>query len=340
VSTPIATPAGGHAKLLRTLMTAVRSEFRADVLIFPADDPVFGGGCCRIAGCERSARGLGLCQGHYRRWVKQDRPELDSFAASTDPRWRRQRPNQVCRVTGCGYGSARGGMCQLHAQRWERAGRPDLDAWLADPPTVKQPAAGVTCRIAHCDLWPHATSPLCHSHANTWKTNGRLDIKEFAERFAESPLPSDESIRLQRLGSHLKLEVQYVLQCRHDERRGKVQPHIVMRVVRFLAETRVTSLIDHDEVSWRQQGRLVFKDSLSRSFLGYVYRKVEDLAEAGGWETEYPRDIWHMRRLGFDGGRTLHFDGIGQPWLRELAKRWTRWRISSGPGLAGVSGLS
>src|SRR5205807_1358729 len=64
-----------------------------------------------------------------------------------------------------------------------------------------------------------------------------------------------------------------------------------------------------------------------------AYRTVVDLAEAGGWEAEYPRDVWQMRRLGFEGSRTVRFDTIPQPWLRELAKRWTRWRISSGLGL-------
>jgi hypothetical protein len=127
--------------------------------------------------------------------------------------------------------------------------------------------------------------------------------------------------------------MQYVLQARHDECRGKVTPDVVMRVVRFLADSPVTSLTDHDEDIWRQHGRSALNDSRSRGFLGYAYRKVADLAEAGGWEAEYPRDVWHLRRLGFDGERTLRFDGIPQPWLRELAKRWTRWRISSGLGL-------
>jgi hypothetical protein len=57
VTTPIATPSGDRAGLLSKLMATVRSEFRADVLVFAADDPVFGGGACRVAGCERSARG-------------------------------------------------------------------------------------------------------------------------------------------------------------------------------------------------------------------------------------------------------------------------------------------
>lgn len=315
------------------LMATVRPEFRADVLVFPAGDPVFGGGPCRVQGCLRSARGRGLCPGHLQRWTGQGRPDLAVFAASTDPRWHRQQPNQVCRVGGCGYGSARGGMCDLHAQRWERAGRPELNAWLADPPPVKQPKPGASCRVDHCDLWPHAASPFCRAHTNTWKANGRPDTDEFVARFTELTPTADETIRLGRLNPQLRLEMQYVLQSRHEERRGRLTPDVVMRVVRFLADAPVTSLTDDDENGWRQHGRSAFNDSRSRGFLGYAHRKVADLAEAGGWEAEYPRDVWQLRRLGFDGGRALRFDGIPQPWLRELTKRWTRWRISSGLGL-------
>jgi hypothetical protein len=45
-----------------------------------------------------------------------------------------------------------------------------------------------------------------------------------------------------------------------------------------------------------------------------------------------------MRRLGFDGDRTLRFAGIPQPWLREPAKRWVRWRLSTGLGLEAGGG--
>ena len=165
--------------LLGRLMAGVRAEFRSDVLEFAADDAVFGGGSCRVTDCGRSARGHGLCQGHHQRWANAGRPDLEEFTVSTDPRWRKHRPNQACRVDGCGYGSARGGLCQLHAQRWERAGRPHLASWLRDPLPVKQPRPGATCRIGHCSLWPQAESPLCHSHNNTWKANGRNDIDGF-----------------------------------------------------------------------------------------------------------------------------------------------------------------
>ena len=223
----------GSSGLLGKLMAEVRSEFRSDVLEFGPEDPVFGGAACRVAGCERTARGRGLCQGHLQRWVDPGTPgRWIGSSGSTDPKWRRQRPNQRCRVPGCGYGSARGGMCPVHAQRWERAGRPDLDAWLADPQPVKQPAAGAACRIPHCELWPQATSPFCQTHTNTWKVNGRPEIDEFADRFAaETPLAS-EMIQLDRLGP--RAEVGTAVRSatrRHDDRQGKLTPDVVMRVV-------------------------------------------------------------------------------------------------------------
>src|SRR5258708_19414348 len=62
----------------------------------------------------------------------------------------------------------------------------------------------------------------------------------------------------------------------------------------------------------------------------YAHRKVTALAEGEGWDNEYPRDTWHMRRLGISSRcATLRFAGIGQPWLKDLAKRWTRRRLST-----------
>jgi integrase len=319
-------------------MAGVRNEFRSDVLEFDAEDPVFGGGSCLVDGCERSACGRGLCPGHHQRWANAGRPALDEFAASTDRRWRKQQPNQCCRARACGYGSARGGLCQLHAQRWERAARPDLDQWCEDPPPIKTPVPGARCRIEHCPLWPQAQLAFCHTHANTWKANGRTDVDEFAARFASTDIPPNETIVLGSLTPQLKLEMQYVLQYRHDERRGKLTPTIVARVVRLLAQAGVASLLDHDEDTWREHSASLRTDTRARGLLIYAYRTVVDLAEAGGWEAEYRRDIWRMHRLGFEGRHTLQFNRIPQPWLREPAKRWIRLRLSRGLGLEAGGG--
>jgi hypothetical protein len=191
---PTPTTRAGTAGLLEKLMGTVRTEFRDEVLVFAAEDPVFGGGACRVTGCERSARGQQMCQGHHQRWAQAGRPDLEGFITSTDARWRRGRPNMVCSVIDCGYGSSRRGMCVLHAQRWERAGRPNRAVWLADPLPVKQPAAGAVCAIGHCAVWPHAASAFCHAHHATWKRNGCPEVEQFAHGFAATAVPADQRL--------------------------------------------------------------------------------------------------------------------------------------------------
>jgi integrase len=313
-------------------MATVRAEFRDEVLVFAADDPIFGAGVCRVPACDRSATGgYGLCQGHHLRWKTAGRPEVNTFAAATDPRWRLQRPNMVCRVDGCRYGSSRAGMCVTHAQRWHRAGRPDPDGWVASASPAKPSAVGVVCGVPHCDLWPEAAGPFCHSHTATWRANGRPDVEEFIARFTAGVVPADQVVRLDALPPQLRLEIAYALQCRRDERATKTAPAVVMAVVRFLADVGEHSLLDRTEHDWRTSiGRPAPADSNPRALLVYARRRVEDLAHADGWDGEYARDVWQLRRLGFDGNHTLRFDVIGQPWLRALAKRWVRWRMGTG----------
>ena len=238
-------------------------------------------------------------------------------------------------MTGCGYGTARGGMCQLHGQRWDRAGRPDLHGWLADPPTIKTPPPGAVCAVEHCDLWPQAALPLCHAHANTWKVNGRPgDRRVRPPASSEVAVTAEEIIRLDLLGPQLRLEIQYVLQCRHDQRATKTLPAVVMAVVRALAATGAVSLLDRTEDEWRTGiGRPAPRDSNLRALLIDARRKVSDLADGDGWEGEFDRDVWQLRRLGFTGNQQLDFTAIGQPWLRGLVKRWLRWRLGAGLGL-------
>lgn len=260
-------------------MATVRAEFREEVLVFAADDPIFGAGVCLVPACERSATGgYGLCQGHHLRWTAAGRPDVDSFAATTDPRWHRQQPNMACRVEECRYGSSRGGMCTTHAGRWQRAGRPDLDGWLAGASPATPPAPGGVCRVPPCDLWPEAAGPFCHSHTATWRANGRPEVEEFIERFT-AVVPADQIVRLGALSPQLRLEIGYALQCRRDERATKTAPAVVMAVVRFLAEVEVHSLLDRSEADWRASiGRPAPKDPNPRALLAFARRTVEDLA--------------------------------------------------------------
>ena len=72
-----------------------------------------------------------------------------------------------------------------------------------------------------------------------------------------------------------------------------------MIMVRFLASSGASSLLDRTEQEWREAfGR---KQSNAIALLAWSRRQVADLAEGGGWDAEYPRDAWQMHRLGFEG---------------------------------------
>jgi len=321
------------AGLLEKLVTAVRPEFRAGEIAFDPADPVFGGAICRVASCPRTARGgRGLCAAHHDRWMAEGRPDRDAFAAETNPRWHRQTPLACCRAPGCGRGVRRQGLCVRHSAAWERAGRPDADEWLAGVPAAVTPDGQQYCLVGFCGLWAERDIPFCQGHGATWKVNGRPRPGEFAGQYLDDdPVPVHERIFVDSLPPQLRLEIQYALQQRRDERAGKAPPFIVMIMVRFLASSGASSLLDRTGQEWREAfGK---KKSNAIALLAWSRGQVADLAEGSGWDAEYHRDAWQMHRLGFEGRNVLDFSGIPQQDLKDLAKRWIRWRLSTGLGL-------
>ena len=125
--------------------------------------------------------------------------------------------------------------------------------------------------------------------------------------------------------------MQYALQGRHDDGAIKIAPGAVQTVVTFLAASASPSLLDRDEDAWRQAWFQRFPGRASpghgdsgRALLVYARRTVEALHAGRGWDVEYPRDAWRLRNLGVsEGPATVRFTQISQPWLKELAKRWT-----------------
>ena len=312
--------------LLAALMAAVRPEFRGDVLGFPASDPVFGGPPCKVASCQRPARNRGLCWGHHGRWYDQGKPELEEFAATTSPRWRLQEPSSCCRADGCRYAVHGRQLCKRHLSAWRRAGQPGLDTWR---PGLAPPEAPQPCRVSWCGLWAKPGGLFCARHDQHWRKAGRPDPAEYAHGLDADRAQRHEQIDVSPLGPLLKLEIQYALQCRHDDGTAKIFPPVASQLARLLAVTAVTSLLDRPETAWARE----FPAGRPRALLLYAWRCVDDLAAGSGWEAEYGRDAWRLRKLGFGGNAVLRFDPIPQPWLRELAKRWVRWRLTTGQTL-------
>jgi hypothetical protein len=158
---------------------------------------------------------------------------------------------------------------------------------------------------------------LCRAHGRTWNRHGRPPADQFAADRARDPVLRGERIRLGSLPAHLKLEVQYALQCRHDERAAKAPPPVVMTMVRVLAASGASSLLDRTEQDWRKE--FGEKRSNAAALPAWSRRQLTDLAEGTGWDAEFGRDAWQMHRLGFEGRRVLDFSGIPQPPLKDLA---------------------
>lgn len=326
------TPTPSVPGLVGKLMAAVRPEFRVDILVPERGTLVFDAAPCRVPGCVRQPRTRGLCKGHYYKWRQEGRPSMEAFAGAASPEGLGRKGLTVCVVPGCRYGGARRGLCVRHHGFWERAGKPDRTAWLAGLAPVHDPDHPV-CALSYCTLWTQGCSPFCVNHRSRWEAVGRPNIDEFMV-LCESY--GDDRFDFRPFGQRrqLKLELQYALQCRHDERQVKTHSGIARPVIALAAASGVTSLLDWPIERWveyfdakhaarhGQNGQL--------AFLRYAYRCLEDLHCGSGWEAEFPREVWELRRLGIEGRKRLRFDGIPQSWLRELAKRFARWRLSIG----------
>jgi integrase len=323
---------GSPPGLLAALMAAVRPEFRGDVLVFAPDDPVFGGPQCRVTGCRRTARMAGMCSAHYDRWAAAGRPDAGQFAVSAGEPWHGYAPPAACAVAGCGFAVDWWGLCHRHAWAWRTAGRPEADGWArAQPPVIMAPGQA-SCQVGFCQMWAHPGVVLCYRHHHRWKLNGRPDLTAFISALEAGPA-GREQVNLTALPRQLRLEVQYALQRRSDEKTSKTKAAIITGAVRWLAGSGADTLMDRSEQAWRDsyppQGA---HDRRLAAFVIDAHRKVTALAEGEGWDNEYPRDLWRLRRLGIRVSHTatLQFGGISQPWLKEPAKRWTRWRLSAG----------
>ena len=336
--------APGRSGLLDQLMALVRPEFRTDIYIPAPDDPVFIADQCVVAGCDRTAVSIrrGLCNAHAIRFRKRGRPPMEDFLATPGPPVRGRRPLAPCVVEGCRYGrAARNGLCSRHRDRWDRAGNPDLATWKA-PDLAPGDPGRAECRLPFCDLWVmNPTKIFCTGHDDRWQRHGLPDPARF---IAECELVGKACIDLQDLPPQLKLEIQYALQRRADARSRTAAPRLVMPAVRHAQAVGVTSLLDLSEQQWRQGAGTQAGEAVL--FLIDARDALESLRDGTGWEIEYPQDVWRLHKLPgitIPAGRPcprarLRFDRITPLWLRELAKRWTRLRLTSGLSIGAARG--
>ena len=338
-----------RGSLLEKLMAVVRPQFRADVYVPAPNDPVFIADQCAVAGCDRTAASIqrGLCNAHSLRFRKRGCPAMEDFLADPGPPTRGRRALKACAVAGCRHGRwSRNGLCRKHSGWWDRGGRPDLASWEAPDLTPSDPASA-ECRLPFCDLWVGGPTKLfCPGHDDRWKRHGQPDLERF---IADCELVGTARIDMRSLAPQPRLEIQYALQCRYDTRSRTAPPRLVIPAVRLVETLGIASLLELTEQQWRRAAAT--RPNQSLMFLLDARDAVEALRDGIGWEIEYPRDVWRLDKLpgvAAPAGRPcprarLRFDRITQLWLRDLGKRWTRLRLTSGLSIgaarAGVDAL-
>ena len=193
------------------------------------------------------------------------------------------------------------------------------------------------CEVVGCKRSAWARD-LCSAHHKRWASHGKPDLAEFkAGAAAVAVLAGSKNVDgfdLSALAVGPRLEVAYVLQCRHDDRTVRVPPSTVRHLVALLVDSDAGSLLDRPLKDWLDEVRSHRRKHPSPviGLIGYAYRHLSDL---GGIdiEAEYASDIWVASRLGIKVTRSpaqTRFDAIDALWLRAAVKRWARLRLGSG----------
>ena len=325
-----------RGRLLEKLIATVRPEFRVDLFVPDPKDPILGLKTCLVDGCDRSTYAShsehGMCSRHAERWRMAGRPDLAMFAADAGPALTGRSEPGRCTAPGCRYGVNALGLCQRHYQHWARAGRPERSAWSPKPLPAHDEAQ---CALPFCTLWvENNDGRYCRTHTTRWRQLGCPQNDDYVEHCM---MRGRARVDFRGVPALLRLEFQYAMQCRRDEQTISAPPYLVRWAMRQAQAAEVTSLLDLPAEQWREQTRRAAWPT-AQAFLVYAHDVVELLHDGTGWEVEYPRDVWRLHTLaglktppGRPGYRHhLRFDRIAQPWLRPLAKRFIRWRLTSG----------
>ncbi len=182
------------------------------------------------------------------------------------------------------------------------------------------------CGVAEC-LRARRTRGLCSTHLDRWRRQGRPSLGALLADPGPPTVP--EQIRLVGLEPRLRNEIALAVQLAAGRPRVRqIAPSDVQRLAETLAQRGVTSILTQDG-KWSEG----LSESL-RTALAILRDALEDFVAPPDPSVEFDRDVWRLSVMGHAGvkganGR-LRFDAIPQQWLRQLVKRFMRWRIATG----------
>lgn len=338
------------------LRASVGPEFQVEVYLPEPGDPVLFGPTCAVAGCD--ARGLQratgirgyFCQAHAVMWRRDGQPPQEQWVRDGARGLRRARPATACAAAGCRRSAHTQGLCQPHYGYWRRAGRPPLEDFVVDAPATRTGVAG--CLIAGCAFPAIVGKDLCDAHHKGFRWlrwHRGVDLAEYLEHLQAGRERGRPRFELRGVGPIVALELGYALQCRQAARGAAITPLIFGQVVRWLRDRPVDSLLIGSDAAWARAAEERFSSGCRANPLAWVRycRRVLGRLRDQRHEGEvWDWDTWPTDRVDIDGryahqrARRIYFADIEPGWLRALAKRWARWRITTttkSPGSVAVA---
>lgn len=327
------------------LREAVRPEFQVDIYRPDPGDRVLFGPTCIVAGC--GARGMQradgmhghLCQAHARAWQHDGQPPQDEWVTSARG-LRHDRRVERCAAAGCSRSACAQGLCYPHYKLWRRSDQPPIDVFAASAPPVR--TGSTECLVPECGFSSVRGGRLCDGHHRSYRWlvryRGAVDVERYVEHLVTAREGTGPRFDLRGVGPIVMLELGYSLQCRHDQQGASITPLIFGQVVRWLREEPVDSLLIGADAAWARAAAGRFPPKVKRNPLGWVRYCRKVLArlrddrhggEVWDWDT-WPTDrIDSGGRYSHQPTRRIYFAEIEPDWLKELAKRWARWRLTT-----------
>jgi integrase len=342
------------------LSAAVREEFQHEIYRPQPGDRVLFGPTCAVTGCPGKGgdRSLGLkakgtnrsigtrfrgyvCLSHVAMWRRDGEPPIDAWVRHAARARRGRETPARCAAAACPRSAVNGGLCAAHHHRYQRAGRPaDRAAFAAVVPAV--PVGAGCCRIGGCRFPNVGAEGFCDGHQQRFRdARGRrreLTADGYYEHVTAAGLVGAPKFDMRGLPEIVQLELQYALQCRQQAGRAQMGPLIFGQVTRWIGELGVGSVLERSEAFWTRSAAERFGPKVRANPLGwvrYVRHQALDLRDREAGTDLWALDTWSVDQLDIDGRyahqphRRIYFSEIDPSWLRELVKRWARWRIST-----------
>jgi integrase len=332
------------------LREAIRPQFRVDVYVAEPSDPVLFGALCAVSGCPaRGAHHLKrdhyLCAAHGKQWRGDGRPDVQRWVRVGARPLQTQMLAARCQAHECPRSVFHSGLCYPHFGRWKLAGRPDHAAWAATADAVAV-CQGVRCRLPGCRFPAMGKWRFCDTHnlhfAHLRASDRAATPADLLARAARRQRSSAPRYDLRALPELVRLELQFALQCRHDARGARLEPVAFRHATRWVAELDVASLLERSGRFFEHAARERFASTRARgrgcpelAWVRYARARLQDLRDRHSGIDAWEWDTWTVEQIGVDARyahqpqRRIYFADIEPAWLRELAKRWARWRITS-----------